>query len=93
MLIGRVATGLAAAALLVVLMLAVLPNPGTAVVYPPTPRHVNCGTMFVPTTWSGDDGCEHLVISRFLWSFVLWVAALVLGTIGLVLLHRDVRYG
>lgn len=89
MLAGRVLTALASLAMLVIVVVGVLPNPGTA---DRGARRVNCGTMFVPSEHGGDDGCEHEILGRFMYTFVLWLAALVLGAIGLVLLYRDVRY-
>lgn len=86
---ARAFTGLAAVALLAVLVLGFAPNPGSS---DTGPEHVNCGTMFVDTGWNGEEGCDTQSGVRFLLMFSLWVAALVLGTIGLVLLYREVRY-
>ena len=91
MVAGRVTTALAALIILAILLLGVLPNPGTAVIVDP-PRRVNCGTVFIATDYRGDDGCEDQVTARFLLSFALWILSLVLGTIGLVLLRREVRW-
>ena len=88
-LVGRVFTGLAAACLLAVVVFGFAPNPGSA---DAGPEHVNCGTMFVATGWHGEEGCDTQFGVRFIVMFFLWVAALVLGTIGLVQLHRQVRY-
>lgn len=89
MLTGRILTGLAALAMLAIIALGFLPNPGSS---DAGPEHVECGTMFFDSQYSGDEGCDTQVGMRFVWSFFLWLATLVLGTIGLVLLRREVRY-
>ena len=89
MLTGRVLTGLAAVAMLGIIVLGVLPNPGSS---DAGPARVECGTILVDSQYSGDEGCDNKVGMRFLWSFFLWLGALVLGTIGLVRLRRKVRY-
>lgn len=86
---GRVLTGLAALAMLAVIVLNLLPNSGASDTGPP---RVDCGTMLVGSPYWGDQGCDTQFAERFLGSFVLWLATLVLGTIGLVLLRREVRY-
>ena len=86
---GRALTGLAALALLAVVVLGFAPNPGSS---DAGPDHVNCGTMFVDTGWSGEEGCDTQFGVRFIVMFFLWLSALVLGTTGLVLLYRQVRY-
>lgn len=89
MLTGRILTGLAALAMLALIILAVLPNPGSS---DAGPERVNCGTILVDSPYTGDQGCDTQFGIRFMWSFVLWLATLVLGTTGLVALHREVRY-
>ncbi len=86
---GRVLTGLAALAMLAIIVLNLLPNPGASDTGPP---RVNCGTLLVDSRYFGDQGCDTQFAVRFMASFVLWLATLVLGTIGLVLLRREVRY-
>ena len=89
MLTGRILTGLAALAMLAIIVLAVLPNPGSS---DTGPDRVNCGTIVVDSPYTGDEGCDTPVGMRFVSSFFLWLATLVLGTIGLVRLRREVRY-
>lgn len=89
MLAGRILTGLAALALLAVLVLGFAPNPGSS---DAGPEHVNCGSIFVDTGWSGEEGCDTQFAVRFMIISVLWLVALVLGTTGLVVLYRGVRY-
>ena len=86
---GRTLTGLAAGLLLAIVVLGFVPNPGSS---DTGPEHVNCGTIFVDTGWSGEEGCDTQYGVRFITMFFLWLAALVFGSIGLVLLYRDVRY-
>jgi hypothetical protein len=86
---GRILTGLAAVAMLAVAVLGLAPNPGSS---DSGPAHVNCGTVFIDTGWSGEEGCDTQFALRFFVMFFLWLAALVLGTIGLTLLYRGVRY-
>jgi hypothetical protein len=86
---GRILTGLAALVMLALIILNVLPNPGSS---DTGPERVNCGTILVDSRYTGDQGCDTQFGIRFVWSFFLWLATLVLGTIGLVLLRREVRY-
>ena len=88
---GRVLWGLAAIMLVASVLLSVLPNPGTAVIVDGPPLKVNCGTFFVDTSYSGDDGCEGTVLSRMGLAFLVWLAAFPLGTAGLLFLRREVR--
>jgi hypothetical protein len=90
--VGRGLTALAALALLSSIVLALLPNPGTAVIIEPN-REVNCGNMFVQTTYRGDDGCEGPYLARSGWIVLLSLVALPIGATGLLLLRRAVRYG
>ena len=89
MLTGRILTGLAALSMLAIIVLGVLPNPGSS---DTGPERVNCGTTVVDSPYTGEEGCDAQVGMRFIWSFFLWLATLVLGTIGLVKLRREVRY-
>ena len=89
--VGRALTALAVVALLSSILLALIPNPGTAVIIEPS-RQVNCGNMFVQTTYGGDDGCEGPYLARTGWIVLLALVALPLGTTGLLLLRRAVRY-
>ncbi len=72
-------------------LLSVLPNPGTAVIVAGPTHKVNCGTFFVDTPYSGDDGCEGTVLARMGLTLLVWLAAFPLGTAGLLFLRRDVR--
>lgn len=90
--VGRGLTALAALALLSSIVLALLPNPGTAVIIEPS-REVNCGTMFVQTTNGGDDGCEGPYLARSGLIVLLSLVAVPIGATGLLLLRRAVRYG
>ena len=89
--LGRGLTALAVLALLSSIGLALLPSPGTAVIIEPS-REVNCGNMFVQTTYGGDDGCEGPYLARTGWIVLLSLVALPLGATGLLLLRRTVRY-
>lgn len=89
MLAGRILTGLAALTMLAVLVLGLAPNPGSS---DTGPAHVDCGTPFVDTGWSGEEGCDTQFGMRLVVMCVLWSVALPLGIAGLVLLHREVRY-
>ena len=87
---GRVANAVAATAMVVAILLAVLPNPGTAVIVEPS-RRVNCGTMFVESAFSGDDGCEGPLLARTGLAVLAWLGAMPLGATGLLLLRRGLR--
>ena len=89
--VGRILCGLAAITFVVSVLLSVLPNPGTAVIVAGPPLKVNCGTFFVDTPYSGDDGCEGTVLTRMGLTFLVWLAAFPLGTVGLLLIRRNVR--
>lgn len=89
--LGRGLTALAVLALLSSIGMALLPNPGTAVIIEPS-REVNCGNMFVQTTYGGDDGCEGPYLARTGWIVLLSLVALPLGATGLLFLRRAVRY-
>jgi hypothetical protein len=82
--VGRGLTALAALALLSSIVLALLIEPN---------REVNCGNMFVQTTYRGDDGCEGPYLARSGWIVLLSLVALPIGATGLLLLRRAVRYG
>ena len=56
------------------------------------PEHVDYGTLFVDTGWGGEEGCDTQRGVRFIIMFFLWLSSLVVGTTGLVLLYRQVRY-
>jgi hypothetical protein len=86
---GRILTGLAAVAMLAIIVLNLLPNTGASDTGPP---RVNCGTILIDSQYFGDQGCDTQFAVRFMSSFVLWLVTLVCGTIGLVLLRREVRY-
>ncbi len=88
---GRVLCALAALMLASSVLLGVLPNPGTAVIVADAPLEVNCGTVFVETEYSGDDGCEGTVIGRMGLMVLLWLAALPTGAAGLLVVWRTVR--
>lgn len=89
--VGRILCGLAAIMFVASVLLSVLPNPGTAVIVAGPPLEVNCGTFFVDTPYSGDDGCEGTVLTRMGLTLLVWLAAFPLGTAGLLFLRRDVR--
>jgi len=86
---GRAFLGLAILALAAVMVLGVVPNPGTAVEYVEG-RRVNCGTPFVDSVYSGDAGCEGTHLIRTGWMFLLWLVALTAGAIGLIVLRQTV---
>lgn len=88
---GRILSGLAAVMFVASVLLSVLPNPGTAVIVAGPPIKVNCGTFFVDSLYSGDDGCEGTVLTRMGLTLLVWLAAFPLGTAGLLFLRRDVR--
>lgn len=89
---GRALSLLAAAALLVVVVLNVLPNPVTSYDDGNVGRRLECGSFLFPTDHSFTDVCEDRRIGRVKTSFVLWVASLPLSVAGLVLIYRDVRH-
>ena len=86
---GRAFLGFAILALAAVLVLGVIPNPGTAVEYDPWGR-VNCGTLFVDTGYAGDEGCEDTHAIRSISMLLLWLVALLAGAIGLIVLRHTV---
>lgn len=89
--VGRVLCGLAAALLAGAASLGLLPNPGRTVVDADAPPSVDCGTVFVETEYSNDDGCEGPVLRRMGWMLLLGLAAVPLGAVGLAVLWRAVR--
>ena len=85
-------------ALVASLLLGVLPTRGEAIVsfVPPGGEifgDVNCGTVFSDTKWSNADGCEGPLLIRFGWMVMAFLAAVVSGGVGLVLLFLQARRG
>ena len=85
-------------ALVASLLLAVLPTRGEAIVafVPPGGEiygDVNCGTVFSDTKWSNADGCQGPLLIRFGATVMAFVAAVVFGGLGLVLLLFQARRG
>ena len=79
-------------------LLAVLPTRGEAIVsfVPPGGEiygGVNCGTVVSDTKWSNSDGCEAPLLIRFGWMVLAFLAAVVFGGFGLVLLFFQARRG
>ena len=89
---GRSLSVLAAAALLVVVVLNLLPNPVTSYDDGNVGLRVECGTLLFPTDHSFTDICEDRRIGRVMTTLFLWVASLPVGVAGLVLIYRDVRH-
>jgi hypothetical protein len=89
MVAGRILTGLAALALLAVVVLNVVPPHATTL--DDRSRRVSCGTFLFPNNWTHDEACEDVAIPRLMATFVLWIGALPVGAAGLVLLHRHLR--
>jgi hypothetical protein len=85
-------------ALVASFLLAFLPTHGEAIVsfVPPGGEisgEVNCGTILSDTKWSSADGCEGPLLIRFGATVMAFVAAVVFGGVGLVLLWFQARRG
>ena len=90
MLTGRVLTGLAAACMLAAVVFNVVP--ATAVVTEDRPgRRVSCGTLLFATELSFSDACQDARVARITTGLVAWLAGLVLGAAGLLILYQATR--
>ena len=90
MVTGRALTALAALLMLAAVVLNVVPTM-SEVSENGSRRRLSCGTLLFTTEWSFSDACEDARVPRIMATFFTWMAGLVVGTGGLVVLYLGVR--
>jgi hypothetical protein len=92
MVIGRALAALAALFMLAAVLLNLVPTSSAVSEDGGPGRRLSCGTLFFTTESSFSDACQDARIPRIMSSLVAWLAGLVLGTAGLVVLHLAVHH-
>ena len=88
--VGRGLLLVAALLFAVAFVIGVLPVRTRLLVYDPG-RSVNCGSLLLPSSYAGDDGCEKRILGRIGWVLVPSLCAILVGGCGIAVLtgpHR-----
>lgn len=92
MVTGRALTALAAVLMLAAVVLNLVPTSSVVSEDGAPRRRLSCGTLLFATESSSSDDCEDARIPRIMAGLVAWLAGLVLGSVGLVVLYLAVRH-
>ena len=88
--VGRGLLLVAALLFAIAFVIGVLPVRTRLLVYDPG-RSVSCGSLLLPGSYAGDDGCEDRILGRFGWVVVPSLCAVLVGGCGIAVLGGPYR--